>query len=330
MHKYTALSVLAICAAAFGAYPSGASAAEGHDDTPAELVDSLHQAFGNNHARAVHAKGVMLEGDFRADAAARTLSSSPLFSGATVPVLARFSDFTGLPEIPDAAAEANPRGFAVKFKLADGASMDIVAHSFNGFPVATANEFGQLMRALGGSGPTAAKPTPLDRFLDAHPIAKTFLTSQKPSPASYGTLGYFGVNSFQFTGADGSHRFVRYRFVPVAGEKLLDAKSLASKTPKYLAEEIAERVAKAPVRFDWYAQIAESGDVIDDPSRAWPDSRKLVKLGTISLSKVFPAATAPDKQTLFLPNNLTAGIAPADPMITARSQSYPISFSQRQ
>ena len=46
--------------------------------------------------------------------------------------------------------------------------------------------------------------------------------------------------------------------------------------------EIAERVGKGPVAFDWYAQIAEAGDKPDDPSRPWPEERKLVKLGVLT------------------------------------------------
>jgi catalase len=35
--------------------------------TPAELVDALHTAFGEHHARAVHTKGIFLEGSFEPD-----------------------------------------------------------------------------------------------------------------------------------------------------------------------------------------------------------------------------------------------------------------------
>ncbi len=56
----------------------------------------------------------------------------------SVPVIVRFSDFTGLPDIPDTSPSANPRGFAVKFLLAEGSNLDVVKHSFNDFPVATA------------------------------------------------------------------------------------------------------------------------------------------------------------------------------------------------
>ena len=96
--------------------------------------------------------------------------------------------------------------------------MDIVTHSFNGFPTANADEFAELLRAIGASGPEAPKPTALDTFLGTHPVAKTFLTTQKPAPVSYATVPYFGVNAFSFTNAAGHRSNVRYRFVPLVGE----------------------------------------------------------------------------------------------------------------
>ena len=110
----------------------------------------------------------------------------------------RFSDFGGIPDIPDNIGEANPRGLAIKFRSGSDADLDVVTHSFNGFPTATADELGMLLRAIGSSGPGAAKPTALDKFLESHPIAKTFLTTQNPPPVSYATTAYFGVNSVAF------------------------------------------------------------------------------------------------------------------------------------
>ena len=307
-----------------------ASAVEPARESPAQLVGALHSAFGEHHARAVHAKGVILEGKFTPTSEARMLSSAVLFTKSSVPITVRFSSFTGIPDIPDAVDDANPRGFAVKFKPADGGGFDIVTHSFNGFPTATADEFAQLLRAIGASGPKAAKPTALDQFLGNHPIAKTFLTTQKPAPLSFATLPYFGVNSFKFTDASGKSSYVRYRFVPKAGEQYLDAAALKSKGPNYLSEEITARVANAPIAYDWFAQISATGDVIDNPSVAWPESRKLVKLGTITIERMMPDAAKADKATLFLPGAMPSGIEAADPMIALRNAAYPISFTERQ
>ena len=62
---------------------------------------------------------------------------------------------------------------------------------------------------------------------------------------SFATTAYFGVNAFAFVDAFGKKTTLRYRIIPEAGEKYLDASIAASKGPNYLMEEIAARVAKA-------------------------------------------------------------------------------------
>jgi catalase len=299
------------------------------EELPAALVQDLHATFGEHHARAVHAKGIVLDGSFKPSAEAAYLSMAALFTaGAAVTV--RFSDFTGLPEIPDTSPLASPRGLAVKFTLADGSTMDIVSHSFNGFPVATAREFGDFLLAIAQSGPDAAKPTALDKYLAGHPIALTFLTTQKPAPESYATVAYFGVNAFAFIDVQGKRSIVRYRFIPRAGEHYLDAGATAGKGPNYLSEEIAGRVGQAPVIFDWLAQIAEGGDKADDPSIAWPENRKLVNLGSITITRLTADQAEADKSLLFLPATVPDGIEVADPMLDIRNAAYAISFGERQ
>jgi catalase len=259
-----------------------------------------------------------------------SLTKARIFSSGPLPVLVRFSDFTGIPNIPDTVGDANPRGFAMKFTLPDGASADVVTHSFNGFPTATTEEFRQLLLAIGASGAGAAKPTQLDAFLSAHPIAKTFLTTQKPPSVSYATLSYFGVNAFGYVAADGHRAFVRYRFVPRDGEAFVTPADLAGKSANYLQEELPQRLAKGPVIFDWYAQVAETGDIIGDPSIAWPESRRLVKLGTLRIDHLAPEPAATDKATMFRPLNVPDGIEPADAMLGVRQAAYPLSFKHRQ
>ena len=300
------------------------------DPAPQQMVDALHTAFGDHHSRAVHAKGVLATGTFEPTPEAATLSKASVFAHGPLLVVARFSDFTGIPDIPDNIGDANPRGFALKFALPDGSSMDVVSHSFNGFPTATSAEFRELLLAIGASGPGAAKPTPVQQFLATHPIAKTFLTTQKPPPKSYATLSYFGVNAFAFTNAQGTRSYVRYRFVPVAGEAFVPAGELAAKGPNYLVDELPRRLAKGPVAFTWYAQIAEAPDVIGDPSVAWPESRKLIKLGVIWLNKMAPDQAAISRSTMFAPLNVPAGIEAADPMLGVRQAAYPLSFAHRQ
>ena len=69
--------------------------------TPAELVESMHSAFGYNHCRAVHAKGIILQGEFTPDTHAKEITKAPHLQGPSSKVTVRFSDFSGVPTIPD-------------------------------------------------------------------------------------------------------------------------------------------------------------------------------------------------------------------------------------
>ncbi|WP_441280758.1 catalase family peroxidase [Tardiphaga sp. 862_B3_N1_1] len=299
-------------------------------DEAAALVADLHAAFGNHHARAVHAKGVILVGTFTPADEARTLSRAELFSKPSVPVTVRFSNFTGIPDIPDNIGAANPRGMAIKFNVGDSRDFDIVCHSFNGFPVSTAEEFGHFLENIAMSGEGVPHPTPLDKYLANHPVAQRFLTTQKPPPVSYATTSYFGVNSFAFISKSEARTFVRFQFAPTAGEHYLDASVAKSMGSNYLAPEIVKRVAEGPVRFDWYAQHAAEGDRIEDPSVSWPDTRVATLLGTISLQEVVRDQLIADKALHFMPATLPPGVEAADPMLAIRNAAYPISYRQRQ
>ncbi|CAN5167161.1 hypothetical protein BH09BAC4_BH09BAC4_01280 [soil metagenome] len=296
--------------------------------TPIQVVDMFHTAFGKHNGRAVHAKGFILEGSFTPAPEARTLTKAAHLQGGSLPVLVRFSDFTGIPDIPDTVGASHPRGMAIKFQMPENQSTDIIFHSFNGFPVSTTDEFKIMLEAIGAN--REGNPAPLNQFLATHPVAKTFLTTQKPFTPSWGTLAYFGVNSFKFTNKAGQSQFVRYQIIPEAGEQFLTAQQVAALGPNYLQEEIKERVAKKPVVFKLYAQIAQKGDKIEDPSIAWPNSRKRVLLGTVTITKVAANTVAEDKTLFFNPNNVPEGINIADPMLLDRARAYPISVGGRQ
>src|SRR2546428_1034304 len=301
----------------------------GQKSLPEQIVDAFNGVFGvHPGARANHAKGVILEGTFTPSASAVSVSKAAHLQKqkSPVPVTVRFSDGSGLPTVPD-TDEMN-RGMAVKFTLPDGSKTDIVVLSFNGFPVATAEEFRDFLLAIGASGPDAPKPTALDKFLSSHPTAKAFVEAPKPPPVSYATLAYFGINTFKFTNAKGVATFGRYQLSPVAGEQFLTKEQVSKMGPDYLSDEIGDRVRRGPVKFKFMLQVAEKGDKIDDPSIAWPDSRKTVELGTIAITKATTESHTADK-LLFLPGAVVSGIEAADPMIAMRSAAYPISFIRR-
>jgi catalase len=310
---------------------SASAQTTGTKATSAEMVDALHAAFGKHpNARAVHAKGLFFNGTFAPASGARTLTTAPHLQDLSLPVIVRFSDFTGIPDISDTIGASNPRGMAIKFQLKNGRSTDIIAHSFNGFPVATTDEFREFLLDISKSGPDSSHPNAIEQFLGTHPIAKNFVTTQKPPSVSYGTLSYFGVNSFKFVNSKGKSTFIRYQIIPETGEQFLTAEQFKNSGPDYLSEEIKSRIATGPVRFKLYAQIAEAGDAIENPSLAWPNDRRRVLLGTITINHLADNSLQSDKALIYNPGNLPKGIEIADPMVADRAKLYPISVKERQ
>jgi catalase len=287
----------------------------------------MHSAFGYNHCRAVNAKGVIFQGEFTPDSHAKEITNAPHLQGPSSKVTVRFSDFSGVPTIPDNDPMANPRGIAIRFELPGGASTDLVAHSFNGFPVSNTDDLRELMLAIAGSGPCAATPTALDRFLEFHPTARAFLAAQK-TPASFATISYYGVGSFKFINAKGEGHYVRYQLVPEAGEQLLTDEEREKQSANYLMEEIKARVAAAPIGFALYAQVAEHGDRINDPSIAWPDNRKRVLLGRLEIKKLTANTAEEDGTLVFNPSNVPTGIATADMLSSFYSKAFRLSAKE--
>src|SRR6201999_3708343 len=150
------------------------------------------------------------------------LSSAQHFQQASTPVLVRFSNSTGLPDIPDTDPNTLPKGIAVRFVLAEHVHTDVIAHSIDGFPARTGDEFLEFLRALASSDPANPAGSPLEAFLGSHPAALRFVQTPKPFPVSFARESYFGVNALKFVNASGESRFGRYRITPQAGNEYLD------------------------------------------------------------------------------------------------------------
>jgi catalase len=257
------------------------------------------------------------------------LSSAPHFAKA-LPVTVRFSNSTGVPLIPDNDPNANPRGLAIRFNLAEHVHTDIVSHSTDGFPTRTGAEFLEFLKALAVSDPKNLAGSPVEAFLGSHPAALAFVQTPKPAPSSFARETYFGVTAMKFTNKDGVSRFGRYHIVPEAGNDFLDDAATAAKAPNYLFDEIAERIAKEPVTFKLAVQLAEDGDVVDDATKHWPESRTVMTLGTIELNAAVADSAHEQQHIIFDPIPRVEGIEPSDdPLLELRAAIYLISGRKR-
>ncbi|WP_407154589.1 catalase family peroxidase [Bradyrhizobium sp. STM 3557] len=312
----------------FGSILPGVALAQ---DAPLEerLVNDMNKVFGVHAGfRANHAKGVVVEGHFKPSAEAAGLSRAALFGGAEIPVTVRFSDSTGVPDLPDGSDDANPHGMAVKFHLPDGSDMDIVINSLKFFPVSTSEEFHDLLVAISQSPPDAAKPTKLEQFAASHPTVPAALATVA-TPDSLAHEAYFGINAFVFVNKSGERQAIRYQMLPETIVHL-DKAEAAKRAPDFLMQELPQRLKQGPVTFHFKAQLGAAGDSTKDPAKPWPDDRKLVELGVLTIDKAVPDSDEAQKKLLFLPGQLTEGIEQSDdPMIDVRNGAYSVSFSRR-
>jgi catalase len=290
-----------------------------------DTMFGLHPGF-----RPAHARGVLLTGTFTPSPQALSLTRAPHIKRESTPVIVRFSNSTGLPQIPDTDPNANPRGLAIRFQLAEHTHTDIVAHSTDGFPTRTGYEFLDFLRAAVASGSSAQSPTPVEVFLRDHPETLAFIQMPKPTPSSFARESYFGVTAMHFTNQDGAGRYGRYRIVPEAGSEHLEETALKDKSPDFLFDEIAARVAREPVSFQIRVQTAEDIDVVDNATAHWPESRPIVDFGRIVLTKIAADNAHQQKQIIFDPIPRVDGIEPSDdPLLELRAAVYLLSGRRR-
>jgi catalase len=232
--------------------------------------------------------------------------------------------------VPDNDPNASPRGIAVRFHLAEHVHTDIIAHSVNGFPTRTAEEFVEFLRAIHASGPGVAKPTPVERFLATHPAALEFVQAPKPMPASFVKESFYAVSAYRFINSAGVGRYGRYRIQPGGDNEYLDASAEANATPDFLFDEIKQRLAKGPVKMRIAVQVAASEDITDDSTVHWPKNRAEAGFGAIELAQVIPNNDAQQRHIIFDPIPRVDGIEPSgDPLLEPRADTYLMSGRRR-
>jgi catalase len=272
-----------------------------------------------------------LKGTFAPSAEAAPLTRAPHLHRNSTPVTVRFSDFAGIPTVADNDPQgAGPRGFAVRFHLAEHVHTDIIAHSVDNFPVRTAEGLVEFLNAVIATDPAGPHPNAVEQFLGAHPAAMQFVQIPKPIPTSFARESFFAVSAFKFTNADGISHYGRYRMLPAAGNEYLGETEAAARGPNFLFDEIKERVAREPVRFRVAVQLAEDGDTIDDATVRWPEERPRRAFGEISLREIAANNASEQQHIIFDPIPRVDGIeASADPLFEPRANIYLMSGRRR-
>jgi catalase len=297
------------------------------------MIDAFEDTFGAHAGqRRNHIKGTCAAGEFvgRSDAAA--LSRSALFSGKAIPVVARFSLGGGSPAVPDAAPA--PRGMALEFRLAGGNLQHITMIDAPIFAAASPASFRDFIVAV-KPDPKTSQPDPekIKAYFATHPDATALqqLASGHNPTANYFQTTYFSVHTFKFVDAKSTEHLVRWRFVPRDGTKEMTAEEMKAAPHDFLEKNLIERTRKAPALWDIVVYVGEPGDPQDNPTLAWPETRKHFIAGTLSITQATPQQKGVACEPInFDPLIMADGIAPTnDPVLLFRSPAYAVSFAKR-
>ena len=299
---------------------------------PSQMVDAFQNANGKfDGFRRSGAKGVCATAEFIGNAEGRALSTASAFSGKPIPVIARFSIGGGNPKAADNTK--GQRNMALEFGLPAGESWQMGNVSSPIFSAATPQQLLGRLASLSVDAetkkPDAAK---VKEFADANPevLLQGKYFAGQPVPASFSKVNFWGVHAFAFVNAAGNKQFGKWIFEPVGGTQGLTDDEAKAKGPDFLFDDLRQRVAAGAVAFDFNVQLAQAGDVLDNALKPFPDDRKKVTLGRLTIKAVSPDATGACLTINFNPMVLPKGVEPsADPMLAARAAPYAISLGRR-
>ncbi len=294
--------------------------------TPGKLVAALAPPAGPalGHRRN-HAKGICFTGEFAANGAGSELSRAQVFVRGQYPVVGRFNLGTPAPDAPDATVRV--RGLGIRIATPDGQEWRSAMINAPIFAVSTPQGFYDLLIASGSKDPDAMK-----NFIAAHPEFGPFGGWAKNGPwtASYAEDRFNGLNSFIFVDNSGAEHAVRWSLLPAAKPADVAPDDLAKRGPDFLEQEIVQRVAGGPQSWTMTVTVAGPGDPTADPTKAWPEDRRTVEVGTLTVQKIEAEQDGPCRDINFDPTILPAGIRTSDdPFPAARSSAYAKSYDLR-
>jgi catalase len=294
--------------------------------TPNEVVDAFAPPGGPalGHRRN-HVKGICFTGVFEANGAGSSLSEAPMFLPGQYPVIGRFNLATA--DIKAADATVRVRGMGLQIAAPGGQLWRMAMIDAPFFPVSTPQGLYELVRASGSKDPSAMKT-----FGAEHPEIAHFGAWAQSAPwtASYAEEPYNSLNSFVFTSASGAANVVRWSLLPSAQPVPVPPDELARRPPDFLEQEIAQRIKSGPLRWTLVIHVADAADPTSDPSHEWPQNRRAVDVGTLTVRDIEPEANGPCRDINYDPTVLPTGMRTSDdPFPAARSSAYRRSYDLR-
>lgn len=287
--------------------------------------------------RVVHTKGYGAMGCFRPYQCMAPYTKAAFLQDPTVetPVFVRFSLAVSNRGTPDSAR--NVHGFATKFYTKEG-NFDIVGNQIPVFFIRDAMRFPEVIAALKPSPKNnLADPQAIWDFIARTPEAihmVTWLYSDVGTLDSVRHMRGFGVNTFVWVNRAGERRYVKYHWIPLAGERCIDsveARRLACENPDVAAKDLYDCIANGgKVEYELRVQLMNPCDAeklpydpLDD-TKIWNEQDyPLMPVGRMVLDRNPEDYRTQVEHAAFSPANLVPGIElSADKMLQGRSFVY--------
>lgn len=296
--------------------------------TPPRFADRFEHVYGRHDGfRRNHAKGLSATGTFASSGAGANICRAAVFRRGDVPLIGRFSLSGGLPDQPDKPDTV--RGLGLLFDGPDGQQWRTAMINIPVFPDSTPQGFYERLLASKAQ-PNTGKPDPqkMAAFLDRHPetVAAMKVIKQAPPAAGFADSAFHGLNAFRFTNSAGVT--VPVRWSAIAQEW----PDIPSSPPgsNYLFDDLIRAVAQRPVSWRLVLTVGEPGDPTNDATKPWPQPRRSIDAGTITITAVHTEAPGNARDINFDPLVLPDGISASDdPLLDARSAVYARSFTRR-
>lgn len=279
--------------------------------------------------RQVHVKGYGAFGYFQTTNSMRKYTKLCFLQtpGHKVPVAVRFSFAVSNQGTPDTTRTA--RGFSTKFYTEEGI-FDLLC---NHIPVLFVRDGMRFPDAIAAFSPSPVNnlvyPERLWRFIADAPEATHFITrvfSDAGTLKSFRHMPGFSVNTYIWRNAEGVRRYVKYQWLPLAGEKYIDrqeATMLAAKNPNIAGQELYDTIESGtPVQYELRVQLMDIDDECNlsfdplDPTKVWDEKLyPLVPVGRLVLNQNPLDFMEQVEKIAFSPANLLEGAELSDDKI---------------
>ena len=287
--------------------------------------------------RPVHVKGFGAFGYFETvySMAKYTKLSFLQNPGQQVPVTVRFSLAVSNKGTPDTSR--NVRGFSTKFYTEEGI-FDLVCNHIPVFLVRDAIRFPESIKAF--------LPSPVNNLMDPErfwsfiaraPESTHFvvrLYSDAGTVKSFRHMPGHSVNTYVWRNGQGVRSYVKYHWVPDAGEQYIDGQEAArwnGENPDIAGKDLHDAIAKGkPVVYGLYVQLMNpkdetilSYDPLDD-TKIWDERQyPLIPVGRMTLNRNPDNYMEQVEKVAFSPSNLLEGAELSDDkMLQGRANIY--------